>query len=662
MRLFRSFRTRLAAAFGALSLAAVAVMDWQAAAAGADALRRANLERLAAIRETKRRQIENYLQDAANHVLALSTDESALRALEEFREAWARVPGKECGEVLREYYARYPAPPASLPDEPRRCGLQEIFLVRNPHPLGAKELLLSAPEAGEYGRLHARYHPTFHRYLSAFGFYDIFLIDASEARLLYTVRKEIDFLGRLDEGFYKDSGLGRAYERAMKLRAKDEWVMEDYTRYAPSHDAPAAFLAAPIWRAGMKTGVLAIQISIDELNLEMTGGRNWEAEGLGATGQAYLVGSDGYLRSDLRLTPEKSGLDAETLDRVLRDGTGVLNIRVDVGEDFEGEGRARDLLGRAVFRSAAPLRVPEVNWRVMAEMTVEEALAPVTTLRYRLLAAGVSVALLVAAAAWLVAARATRPVLALAEGARRLGQRDFSLRVESGRSDEIGELADSFNRMAENLEKTTVSKAELEELSRRLIQAQEEERSRLARELHDDVSQRLAALAIDAGRMKIPGFQQRIADLARDVHGLSRSLHPAMLRDLGLVAAIETEARGLFDRGGPPVHLSAGGDLETLSEEAALCLYRVTQEALANAHRHGEASEVRVLLTRGDGRVRLEVEDDGKGFDRDSKEFRAGLGLASMRERVELLGGRFAVHSRAGEGTKIEVELPDHDG
>lgn len=165
-------------------------------------------------------------------------------------------------------------------------------------------------------------------------------------------------------------------------------------------------------------------------------------------------------------------------------------------------------------------------------------------------------------------------------------------------------------------------------------------------------------MAIDAGRLKLGDFQARVAELANDVHGLSRRLHPSILKDLGLVAAIETEARGLFDRDGPPVHVSAAGNFDSLGEDTALCLYRVAQEALQNAYKHAGASQVKVTLARERDRVRMLVEDDGRGFDRGAENFQAGLGLASMRERVELVRGKLGVDGRQGSGTRIEVEVP----
>jgi signal transduction histidine kinase len=153
-------------------------------------------------------------------------------------------------------------------------------------------------------------------------------------------------------------------------------------------------------------------------------------------------------------------------------------------------------------------------------------------------------------------------------------------------------------------------------------------------------------------------LQQQIARLSDDIHGLSRRLHPSTLDDLGLAAAVEGESRSFFERGGPPVDVRVEGELETVAEGVQLALYRVVQESLRNIARHADASEVKLRLRRGEQKVELEIEDDGRGFDRTAEGWRAGVGLASMEERMRLLGGTMTVESVVGKGTKVHAEAP----
>jgi signal transduction histidine kinase len=212
---------------------------------------------------------------------------------------------------------------------------------------------------------------------------------------------------------------------------------------------------------------------------------------------------------------------------------------------------------------------------------------------------------------------------------------------------------------------------ELEILTERLIAAQEDERARLARELHDDLTQRLAAVAIDAGRLErllsssdvrtrdlLQRIRREMADLSRDIHGLSRRLHPSTLDDLGLVAAIESESRVFFDRGGPPVDVAASGSFDDLPKGNQVALYRIVQEALRNIYKHSGADEVRIRLSREGGNVRLSIADNGRGFDDRSPASNGGIGLASMEERVRLMGGRIEIRSAPGQGTTIVIAVP----
>ncbi len=214
------------------------------------------------------------------------------------------------------------------------------------------------------------------------------------------------------------------------------------------------------------------------------------------------------------------------------------------------------------------------------------------------------------------------------------------------------------------------SHEELQHLTGRWLSAQEEERRRLARELHDDLSQRLAALAMEAANLKyelrsLPAAQERIqlmrehlTDMATDVHGISRRLHPAILEELGLVDAVKSECVAFSERVGIPVGFVSDDVPDSVPEDVALCLYRVTQEGLRNVAKHADASEAKISLTGTGDSVVLRICDDGAGFQREPKQGRRGLGLASMEERVRLLQGSLSVQSESGHGTTIRVEAP----
>ena len=177
------------------------------------------------------------------------------------------------------------------------------------------------------------------------------------------------------------------------------------------------------------------------------------------------------------------------------------------------------------------------------------------------------------------------------------------------------------------------------------------ERKRIARELHDDLNQKLAALAIaisttkqdvettDVVQDRLTDFQRRTVELTEDVRRLSHRLHPATMEHVGLVAALKAYCTEFSKNKGISIQMSVPDDLEAVPPDVALCLYRVTQESLRNIGKHSGASEARVMLTATDDGLELLISDTGAGFEVDQSENSKGLGLISMQEPVRLVGG-----------------------
>ena len=217
------------------------------------------------------------------------------------------------------------------------------------------------------------------------------------------------------------------------------------------------------------------------------------------------------------------------------------------------------------------------------------------------------------------------------------------------------------------------SLAQIRNLAGRLLTATEVERTRIARELHDDVSQQLAALGIGLSALKrhlpndspvreevtiLQGQAMRAAD---DLRALSHELHPAALRHAGLVPAMR-ELCAQYGRGDSMRAVLAAKPREiSVSHDVALCVYRVTQEALRNAARHSGAHGALVTLQTTDEALELHIADDGRGFDESAARRRGGLGLTSIDERVRLVGGTVHVDTSPGHGTRISVRVPNGD-
>jgi signal transduction histidine kinase len=215
------------------------------------------------------------------------------------------------------------------------------------------------------------------------------------------------------------------------------------------------------------------------------------------------------------------------------------------------------------------------------------------------------------------------------------------------------------------------SKKILQALGGRLLSAQEDERRRISRELHDDMNQRLAVLAFniqsvqkgldlsDLMYQNLQNLYDGVSSISDDVRRLAYQLHPSILDDLGLNVALRSFVSDFTKWGGIPVEYSSTDVPVSLPPEISSCLYRVAQESLRNAARHAECSKIEVRLLGVDGGLRLSILDNGKGFEvKKGRPGVHGLGLIGMEERVRVVEGTYEVKSAPGQGTKITVWVP----
>lgn len=215
------------------------------------------------------------------------------------------------------------------------------------------------------------------------------------------------------------------------------------------------------------------------------------------------------------------------------------------------------------------------------------------------------------------------------------------------------------------------SKEELSLLSARMMHAQESERKRIARELHDGLNQSMAMLEVELGmilkqlprsassvRPDLNRLRVRVQGLSDEVRQISHRLHPAVLDHSHLVPALKNLCKEFRVYHRIPILFVCDGKIEKVPFNTSVCLYRVTQETLCNIVKHAQATEVVVSLTLENGELKLSITDDGRGFDVVNPKHGAGLGLISMEERARLVGGRFSIDSQLGSGTRVEVVVP----
>jgi PAS domain S-box-containing protein len=258
---------------------------------------------------------------------------------------------------------------------------------------------------------------------------------------------------------------------------------------------------------------------------------------------------------------------------------------------------------------------------------------------------------------------------------------DYRLQTKSGeyrwfhaRGQALWDKTGKAIRMSGSITDITARKHVEEEarlLAGKLITTQEEERTRLAHELHDDITQRLALLNIEVDKLELQheSFSEPIkerlrqigdnlGELSSDIQMISRRLHPSILDDLGLVQAIESECNNFTRLQEIPVTSDLDTTLHNLSKETALCIYRILQEGLRNIGRHARATHIQVQLSMKNSTIYFVLKDNGIGFELDSLKKGRGLGLASMKERVRLINGDLSIESRPGKGTVIKLEAP----
>jgi signal transduction histidine kinase len=228
------------------------------------------------------------------------------------------------------------------------------------------------------------------------------------------------------------------------------------------------------------------------------------------------------------------------------------------------------------------------------------------------------------------------------------------------------------------LKQSDTLQVQLRRLSRQILSAQEDERKKISRELHDVIAQTLTGINIRLAALKkgaaidTKGLERNIARTQRlvehsvnIVHKFARELRPSVLDDLGLIPALHTFLKSFREQTGLRISLSTFAAVEEMNGDKRTVLYRVAQEALTNVARHAQASEAKVIIQKFNGAVRMKISDDGKGFHpavesngRSGKQ----LGLLGMRERLEMVGGKFIVISAPGQGTTISVEIPVRGG
>lgn len=496
------FHHKFLFAFLLTGFIAIAAIGWQSYQTSRAALKETSLERLTATRETKKRQVETYFRHVKNQVSTFSEDHMIIEATKELKKAFhdiikeSRIKQHDISGYLKALDSFYKNDFATefsqknphhsidivsyIPKDLKTILLQYYYIAQNQNPIGAKDDLASVSDNSTYSKIHSKYHPIIQNYLKKFDYYDIFLVDNETGHILYSVFKEIDFASSLLTGPLSDTNIARVFKETRNSPRKHFTKLTDFEHYHPSYGAPASFIASPVFDGNRQIGVLIFQMPVNALDRIMTGEASWAREGLGKSGETFIVGSDLKMRSNARFlieAPEKYFSQLELMDypagllkEMKEHSTSILFQTVPTKtakSALRGFSDTKTVMGyrhTPVLSSYSPLNIEDLHWALMSEMEEKEVFLPITKLRKKLIVTVLVIAALGLIFGIWVSKAVNRSVFRLIEGTKKFGAGDFSSRITVDSADEIGDLSASFNEMAENLQQTMVSKNYLDNI------------------------------------------------------------------------------------------------------------------------------------------------------------------------------------------------------
>jgi class 3 adenylate cyclase len=472
-----------------LSIAIMAGIGYYSAQA---ALRAAVADSLQGTRVAKTTTLRAMLDSLRNQVISMSDSKIAISGMKAFKTAYQELKNEtvspEQKKALEEFYAKKFLPELAktlsaepvlemyLPSTPVEQYLQYHYLVKNPHPyLKMNDLEVSETDKSSYGKVHEEFHKSFDRIVDIFGFEDVLLIDPDTLDIVYNYRKTSEFGTNLQNGPYSNTLLADKVRTISNSKDRDDFKIADFESYRPNFGRPMGFAISPIFDGSQMIGLLALQFPIDDFNKVLTGDKKWKEEGLGETGECYLVGPDRTMRSRSRFmindpkafvqVLRDNGMNSAVVDQVERQGNVmcVLPVKTEsVDEAFKGkEGITvvTDYRGEEVLSAYGPLELDSLRWAVIAEMDTEEAYRPIREFGRTVLVVASGMAIAVTLMALGFSYLLTRPLRILTEGARRIGAGESDVRVNLAGKDEFGELGRVFNEMSDSIRK---QKEELE--------------------------------------------------------------------------------------------------------------------------------------------------------------------------------------------------------
>ena len=470
---------------GMLAMLTVSYTSYRTARTAA---RDAAHRQLMGVRITKTTMLENLLSGFRDQLTGFATSRTALETLTGFTDGLTALdalpPNEAESKKLQAFYTdsflpalrrsaeMYAEVPRMIPAERGGQALQALYVAGNPHPYMKGWPYDDAGDGSAYSAAHKRWNLLLSQIAYRSKIDDLMLVSADGMRVVYTLQKTTELGTSLVNGPYANTNLAAAVRAALQAGDRAVMTVADFDLYRPSLGQPRAFICAPIFDGAAPKGVIVFQLPMDRIVALMTSKLGWEKEGLGKTGEVYLVGQDRLMRSRSRFMIQDSTralaalkraeVPATMLAQVARQHSEVLALPVrneSTRLALSGESgvhEIRDYRNVSVVSAYGPLDIENVRWAVLAEMDMAEAYGPVAELGLKTLATAAGMAILISMVALLAASAITRPIRALTAAARRVSAGDMDVTVPVESQDEIRELADAFNLMTRSLkEKTT---------------------------------------------------------------------------------------------------------------------------------------------------------------------------------------------------------------
>ncbi|HBB31496.1 MAG TPA: adenylate/guanylate cyclase domain-containing protein [Cyanobacteria bacterium UBA8803] len=499
------------------SLGSILVISYLSWSKAREILTHRIFDQLTSVRASKAYQVEAYFKNLENHLQTLCENQMTVAAMREFNQSFDDLDkisfSLERDAKVESYYTQefFPRLAKNIEGEPlfetyRPTGnaareLQYQYIANNPNPVGKKDVLDDAKDNSKYSAVHRRYHPLFRNLIKRFGYSDLFLIDAETGDIVYTVYKETDFGTNLYSGPYRNTNLAEVVRQARDNPDLGAIQLVDFQFYRPSYNAPAAFIAGSIYDGSRRVGILAVQLPVDEINRVLTGNQNWKQDGLGDTGETYLVGDDLRLRSAARLLLENPAayLDVLRHNQVrseivssiekLKTALLVLPINTEAAKKSMAGKSGTQIMqgygGSDVLSSYAPLNIHGVNWGIISEMALSEAYAPINALQNYLLLSTIVLILLLTLLATIASQRLMRPIDLMIQryGSRHVEGKPLTSSVDSpdadadnstpemdiGDDDELRELSQIFQEMRQQIHEKIAALAQKEQENEMLL-------------------------------------------------------------------------------------------------------------------------------------------------------------------------------------------------